>query len=589
MAGAIRHRGPDDEGVVVFDRVTLGNRRLSIIDLSRAGHQPMTNEAGTVSIVYNGEVYNFEELKKDLKARKFRFKSNTDTEVILKGYEAYGAEIINKLRGMWAFAIYDASKNKLLLSRDFFGIKPLYYFWDEETLIFASEIKALKEFFSQRKIKLHLEKLALNAYFILGYAPHPLTVFREVKKLSPGETLIFDLSAKSTERKFISWQPAPNHEARDLEQVMAESVAKHLIADVPVGVYLSGGADSTLMALMLKKLGRNLKAFTVRIKKREDAEFAKRIAKFANLDHEEIELDENNFEEMYSRAWEFLDEPLADNSLIPSLLVSKAAAKHVKVVITGEGGDELFLGYDRYRFLSGLSKADSAGAFGTFLDFFRMPQSKIYLKFLRPILRRGRLLRSRFSRNLLLGYLENAAIDGDFASRLPLDKYFADRLSGSKIPNPNFFDQNFYLPDDLLLKTDCATMAFSLEGRVPILDREVFAFANRLPMSEKLNNGVGKKIIKDYLAKNLPQELVFRKKEGFSLPMASYLYEGHGEEIKASIKFLEDLNSGIFPNRLLKKMRTDFSYLNLIQKRFPTLIFAILAFQKTVQKYDISS
>ena len=204
-------------------------------------------------------------------------------------------------------------------------------------------------------------------------------------------------------------------------------------------------------------------------------------------------------------------------------------------------------------------------------------------------MRRGRLLRSRFSRNLLLGYLENAAIDGDFASRLPLDKYFADRLSGSKIPNPNFFDQNFYLPDDLLLKTDCATMAFSLEGRVPILDREVFAFANRLPMSEKLNNGVGKKIIKDYLAKNLPQELVFRKKEGFSLPMASYLYEGHGEEIKASIKFLEDLNSGIFPNRLLKKMRTDFSYLNLIQKRFPTLIFAILAFQKTVQKYDISS
>ena len=573
MTGAIARRGPDDEGIFSDGRLTIGNRRLAIIDLSSAGHQPMFNREKTIGIVYNGEIYNFRELRDELRARGFVFESDTDTEVILKGYEAYGEKIIERLRGMWAIAIYDAPKGRLFLSRDFFGIKPLYYFFDGKVVVFASEIKAIKKFLEKNKTKLHFSPLAVSVYFVLGYTPHPLTIFEEIKKVSPGETVIFDLAANNFSSSFLKWEEGGGvSRAADFEKVMLESVEKHLISDVPVGVFLSGGADSTLIALLLKKLGKKLNAFTVRIKERKDADYAGKIAAFSGLNQREISLDENNFEEMYQKTWEMLDEPIADNSLFPSLLISREAAKSVKVVMTGEGGDELFLGYERYQKMKGLY-FPGAG-------LLRRPESVLYLRYLRPLFRRLR------SGNLLSFYLENAAIDSDFADRLAVKKHLAERFSNDK-QLINLFDEKLYLPNDLLYKTDFATMSYSIEGRVPILDKEVYAYARNLPMEEKLSGGIGKKIIKDYLAKNLPPELIFRQKEGFSLPLREYLFKNHEAEIKEALRYLLENKINSLSRPACARALKDQSYFALLKDKFPAVLFAALAFYKVTKKYDV--
>jgi len=346
MCASIAHRGPDDEGVFSDEFVTIGNRRLSIIDLSKAGAQPMSNRDNLVSIVYNGEVYNFQEIKNDLMRKGYQFTSNTDTEVILYGYEYYGKEIFNMLRGMWAVCIYDRKNKELVLARDYFGIKPLYYFWDGEDFCFASEIKAIKKFLEQKGKKMTLSKEGIEQYFVLGYTAHPLTVFGKVQKVSPGEILTFNIASKNFSSIFLDWQDqentipdtSPERALSVLEDTMRDSVEKHIISDVPIGVFLSGGSDSTLIALMLKKLGVQFNAFTVRIEGRKDADYAAKIAKFAGLPHEEIVFDKAAFEKSYEECWEYLDEPIADTSLLPSLTVSRAAAKSVKVVLAGEGG-----------------------------------------------------------------------------------------------------------------------------------------------------------------------------------------------------------------------------------------------------------
>src|SRR3989344_9102499 len=308
MAAALRHRGPDDRGIFSDGEITLGHQRLSILDLSAAGHQPMSDNEGKIWISYNGEIYNFKELKKDLEKKGHVFKSQTDTEVILRGYKEYGLDFFKKLRGMWALAIYDVFMGELLLARDFFGIKPLYYSWRGRDLIFASEIMALDT---------KISSFGAASYFVLGYTPHPWTVFENVKKVSQGEVLIFNLKNKSLGSKQMNLSDASGSgeasNARDFESVMMESVEKHLISDVPVGIFLSGGADSSLLALMLKKLGKSPKAFTVRIAGKKDADFAKRISDFSGLDYREISMSEANFEEMYSRFFETLDEPIGDS------------------------------------------------------------------------------------------------------------------------------------------------------------------------------------------------------------------------------------------------------------------------------------
>ena len=268
MTDSIKLRGPDDAGVFAGPRATIGNRRLSVIDLSSTGHQPMMNEAGTVALVYNGEVYNHQKLRTELIAKGYRFKGTSDTEVILRGYEEYGEAIVEKLEGMWAFALYDLSRDKLILSRDFFGIKPLFYYQSGDTFVFASEIKAIRLFLEEKKKSLTFCDLALHSYFSLGYSIAPFTIFEEVKKVLPRETISFDLRTGKTSSSFTHWQGNAISDPIRFEEVLLASVERHLRADVPVGLFLSGGADSTLIALLLKKLGKRLRAYTVRMENR---------------------------------------------------------------------------------------------------------------------------------------------------------------------------------------------------------------------------------------------------------------------------------------------------------------------------------
>ncbi len=594
MTDLIAHRGPDDEGVFCDERLTLGNRRLAIIDLSQAGHQPMVSDDGAYVIVYNGEVYNFKEIKKELSALGHHFKSQTDTEVILQGYREYGAGIFSKLRGMWAAAIYDKKNDKLILSRDSFGIKPLFYFWDGKNFAFASEIKAIREFLHSHRLKTELSKDGVNQYFILGYTLQSATVFKNIKKVRPGEILTFDLASKTFSSSLIeSNKPiagfADNSDTeifKNFEKTISDSIQKHLIADVPIGVFLSGGSDSTLIALMMKKLGVKLRAFTVRISGRGDADYARQIAKFAGLEHEEINFDEREFSESYEKCWQYLDEPIADSSLLPSLAVSSAAARQVKVVLTGEGGDELFWGYPRYQMLEPLSKSYGPDWWLKTADYFRKPDSEFYQKYIRPLARRKRLFYlSKIKRDLLGTYLESAAIDPDVLSRIELHKTLKN-LSGER-PDIAFFDRNFYLPNDLLYKTDFATMAYSIEGRVPFLDKEVFAFAKSLPPEWKFKNGVGKRIIKEYLAKNLPPELIFRKKEGFSVPLNFYKSTGYEADLRQAVSYVRDVFDDLsLPNPVFRRLAKDAGYFRLFQNKFRHFLFAALVFYKTTSRMN---
>ncbi|TSC91503.1 MAG: asparagine synthase (glutamine-hydrolysing) [Parcubacteria group bacterium Licking1014_17] len=553
MADSIAHRGPDDWGIFSDDKITLGNRRLAIIDLSSAGHQPMRSEGNTI-IVYNGEIYNFQELKKDLYAQGCRFKSDSDTEVILNGYDIYGPEIFKKMRGMWACAIYDPKNGKLYLSRDFFGIKPLFYFHDGRRLAFASEIKALIKYFEKNSIELKHEADNVRDYFILGYVPAPGTVYQNIFKLMPGETIEFNLSDSSFKKTQVYWDQASATD--NFEEVIYESIKKHLIADVPVGIYLSGGIDSTSIALTLKEIGVSMKAFTVRIPGKKDADYAKKIADLSGFKHEEIDFNGDVLRETYQVCWQILDEPIADTSLLPSLAVSKLASKEVKVVLTGEGGDELFLGYDKYFQFRKLSKAKPP----TFLSD---------IKNIRPFMRRFRSIVAKGRNDLLGAYIENARIDPAILSTKDLQNRLYKSI-GNKVVDIAYFDRKMYLPDDLLYKIDFATMAYSIEGRVPFLDRSVWSFANSLPIDKK----IGKEPLKNYLLKYLPPELVLRKKEGFSIPSLLYLIPDFNDDIRKSYT-------------MARKMIPGLPEFDFLKKKHPRFIFAMLAFYKTACKFNL--
>lgn len=587
MAGRLAHRGPDDEGVFSDARVTLGNRRLAVIDLSSEGHQPMSNDEKTVWVAYNGEIYNFDEIRADLLKKGFHFRSNTDTEVILRGYEAYGEDIVQKLRGMWAFAVYDAPKGKLFLSRDFFGIKPLYYSWDGTYFGFASEMKALRHFCEAIRRPLTLSREAASRYFVLGYVPHPYSIFSEVRKVEPGEIITIDLEKKTMESRTLEWdggraEISPEHAAENLEAVLLESVEKHLIADVPVGLFLSGGVDSTLLALLLKRLGKKLTTFTVRIRGRSDADSARAIAEFANLPHQEVVLDEAAMDEMYDKAWSALDEPFADSSIFPSMLVSRAAAKEVKVVMTGEGGDELFWGYNRYRSLYGLTgihapkrPSDSPPA----------AHSKAYLDFMRPVARRLTQMKRRFANDFMNSYIDLVAIDSGFWDHVPVASDLAKRYARNTMPDVSFFDRKLYLPDDLLYKTDTATMAYSIEGRVPLLDKKVYEFANALSADKKYSGGVGKKILKEYVSQHVPSSLAFRPKEGFSIPVRGYVLERHPDDVLRALEYVLAMRLPGAPAAAYQRILKDEAYREYIAKKFPALLFSALSFYNVMKKY----
>jgi asparagine synthase (glutamine-hydrolysing) len=536
MCDQIRHRGPDDEGFHVDGGCAIGMRRLSIIDLS-TGHQPISNEDGSLWIVFNGEIYNYQELRADLIARGHHFRTNSDTETLLHLYEQYGTGGIARLRGMFAYAIWDARKRELLIVRDRFGKKPLYYAALPEGLYFASELKCLR----RAGIPLDIDPEALRLYFRFSYIPDPLSPFEQVKKLEPGSWLIY--SASGQVRKGRYWTlPAPTE--RDgitdpagmyerIRNVFDESVRLRMIADVPLGAFLSGGIDSScVVASMALQSPEPIKTFSIgfELDTYNELQYAKAVADKYGTDHHTLIVHPDSVD-LAPRLVHHFDEPFADSSAIPTYLVSKFAAEYVKVVLTGDGGDELFAGYPNIHALAGLNKFDAIppplrrviGALSNALPY--RTYGKNYLR----MISRPTPLERYFEFTYSAHHMSSQLLNGDWM--MPLEDHniratFADCLlpDGADIVSQAlYFEATAKLTGDMLVKVDRMSMANSLEVRCPLLDHELATVAAAIPHAWKMRNGTGKYCLIEALKDRIPEVVWNRPKRGFGVPIREWL------------------------------------------------------------------
>ena len=540
MCNTIVHRGPDDEGVWVNGHVGLGMRRLSIIDLS-SGHQPIHNEDQTIWIVFNGEIYNFLELRPELEKRGHRFYTNTDTEVIVHLYEEYGDDCVKKLRGMFALAIWDKERQRLLLARDRFGKKPLLYAFHKGRLLFGSEIKELLAVAPDLG---DVNLQGLLSYFSFGYIPDPQTAFSRIRKLPPGHTLEFAAGHMKTSSywdlpRFGSRQVRSEEEClEELEHRLGEAVRIRLISDVPLGALLSGGVDSsTVVALMSKYSSGPVKTFTIGFGRKEfsEADHARLVAERFKTEHHEL-IVEPNFVETLEELTHQLEEPFADASMVPTYYVSRLARKHVTVALAGDGGDELFAGYDRYQlnlrrrqqfgfmpswagriYRKHLFPSLPARTYGRrFLYTMSLPESDRYLDEMSFLRTDGRE-RSLFSRDFL------AFADQSPSALVSFRNYLKAAPAEDSLSQLQYLDIKTYMTGDILTKVDRMSMATSLEVRAPLLDHVFAEWVTGLPPEWKLRAGQQKYILKK-LAERLgvPRSVIYRPKRGFGIPLVHW-------------------------------------------------------------------
>jgi asparagine synthase (glutamine-hydrolysing) len=537
MSATLRHRGPDSDGILLDDRVGLAARRLSIIDLEH-GAQPIVNEDGAAWVVQNGEIYNYRELRAGLARSGHRFRTATDTEVLVHLYEEHGPDFVTLLRGMFALAIWDARRGRLVLARDPFGIKPLYYRVHGGTLSFASELKALsREPGFSREVDLE----ALEAYLALNFVPAPLSIFRDARKLQPGHLLVWD-GDEPRISCFERIAPAPrdslvdastNELADELRARLRDSVRAHLIADVPVGVLLSGGVDaSTLTALAAGESDRAVSTFSIGFEEPsfDELALARLVARRYCTDHHELVVRPDAVE-LLPRIVDAFDEPFADSSALPTYLVSDLAAGSVKVALSGEGGDELFGGYYTYaadalapvlRWPAGVARPlverlPSSTAKASF-DY----KAKRFVRAAHlPPVERHYGWKEIFSPPARAELLRRRANGWD-----PLELYrarFAESEGAEALTRLQDLDFGINLVDDLLVKADRASMAHSLEVRVPFCDRVVAEFAFALPARHKVRWLVKKRLLRKAVAPLVPAEILRARKRGFSAPIAAWL------------------------------------------------------------------
>jgi asparagine synthase (glutamine-hydrolysing) len=543
MNNTLVHRGPDDEGYHVNGSIGLGHRRLSIIDLD-TGHQPIFNEDDTKVIVFNGEIYNFVELKSELKSKGHQFKTKTDTEVILHAYEEWGAECVHRLRGMFAFAIWDEQERRLFLARDRLGIKPLYYYCDRHRLIFASELKAILE---DDTIPKELDLEALSDYLSFGYVPSPKTIFKSIRKLPPGHVLI--QSAAETEIKQywdLKFQPDV-HTSIDkfcdqIIETLEESTRLRLISDVPLGAFLSGGIDSSVVVAIMSGLIRNpVVTNSIGFAKREYSEldYAQATSKLFGTDHHEYMVAPDAVDVVNKLAWYF-DEPFADSSSIPTYYVSQMTRRNVTVALSGDGGDENFAGYRRYYF-DRFENSIRAVLAAPFRQNVIGILARIYPKAdWLPQMFRAKTLLTNISQDSVYGYfnsmsyflpgMKDRILSPDLKNKLHnydsievFRKHYKKCDSKDPLTRTQYVDFKTYLVDDILTKVDRASMANSLEIRVPILDHKFVELVAQIPSNLKLNGKTSKYIFKKAASRLLPDEILNRKKMGFSIPVGDWL------------------------------------------------------------------
>ena len=556
MRDILRHRGPDDSGEWVNEEagIALGFRRLAILDLSPTGHQPMLSADERYVMIFNGEVYNYAELRSELDAAECAFRGTSDTEVVLAGILQWGLEkAVSRFNGMFAAALWDRRERKLHLIRDRIGVKPLYYGWCGGTLVFGSELKALT---AHPDFKPEVDRQSLTLYLRYGYVPAPHSIYQDVKKLEPGTIATFDEATRQAEASRIRYWSAretvekglqnpfrgDDHEAiSELDQLIRASVRERMIADVPLGAFLSGGIDSsTIVAMMQVQSTRPVKTFTIGFQESgyNEAEYAKEVATHLKTDHTELYVSPRDAMDVIPQLAFMFDEPLGDSSQIPTYLVSKLARQSVTVSLSGDGGDELFGGYNRYfnslnvwGLVGGIPLPVRKAAGAVFDRASKVEWHKItsHGRLATRFYHLSEIAKMRSADELYWRFSSNweqprqIVIDGQEPPAFhmaPENSYllpeFAQRMM--------YLDFNTYLPGDILVKLDRASMATSLEGRVPFLDdHRVVEFAWRLPLHMKIRSGKGKWILRQVLYQYIPQKMVERPKMGFGVPIDSWL------------------------------------------------------------------
>jgi len=576
MVQKIHHRGPDANGVKTFPTFSLGNARLSILDLSARGNQPMSSRDGKLWIVYNGEVYSFPEIKKELQARGYKFNSNTDTEVVLKSYEEYGPECLKKFNGMFAFAIWDEEKKELFLARDRIGIKPLYYYFKDGILIFGSEIKSILEADCVKK-EVNLQSM----YYYLGYefVPAPDTMFKNIYKLRQGHYAIFRNGNLQIQKYWdLKFKPEITDEEEAADRIFAaleKSVQRRLISDVPLGVFLSGGLDSsTVVGFVSRLYPKKVQTFSIGYKDKTFSElpYAKMVSDFFNTEHNVLMIDPVSPEDIEKSLYH-LDEPMTDLSTIPFYLICRKAREKVTVCLSGEGGDEMFLGYDR------LKAARINRYYNIFPSFFRkkvisplilklpdQPQKKGVINILKRFIegtlypeevgamRWQYFLNPKIEQNI---FNESSRSNISFTPFDPI--YYFSRTCNSTLPIDRdiYVDIKLTMADSVLMKVDKMSMATSLEVRVPFLDHEVAELCASIPANLKLKKLTTKYILRKTLKKYnfLPESIINRGKQGYSLPVKNWLREE-----------LKDYMIDLLKNSPIIKESFDSSYLSELIK-----------------------
>lgn len=542
MSEALAHRGPDGEGVYVNGPVGLGHRRLAIIDLSEDARQPMANEDGSVVITFNGEIYNFAELRNELKEKGHIFRSQSDTEVIIHLYEEMGPECVKRLRGMFAFAIWDESKRRLLLARDRVGEKPLYYYKDSNQIVFGSEIVALLQ---DRSLPVQPDPRALWQYLHLQFIPSPLSGFQGIRKLPPAHYLMVANGEVHIERYWALDYSAKVHPATSEEELcemlvseLRTAVRIRQISDVPLGAFLSGGIDSSIVVALMTQFGdAPVKTFSISFGEEafNEAPFARLVARRLGTDHHEYEVTPNAME-VLPKLIEHYGEPFADPAAIPTYYLSKLARGHVTVALSGDGGDENFAGYDHYRTFE---RAEVSRLLPGVARRFMM---WVALRLRRNppgsfAARAGRGLTILFE-NGANRYVSSLNVTGDWIGWLCTPEYLALVGPGQVLSEVSMsqsgrledpldevlrVDTELHLPDNMLTKVDIASMANSLEVRAPMVDHHVMQLAASLPPRFKLRGAVGKYILRKAVRGLIPDEVIDRRKHGFAVPVAKWL------------------------------------------------------------------
>lgn len=538
MNDSIRHRGPDDDGIYVSDDISLGHRRLSIIDLSPAGHQPMFNEDRSLCIVFNGEIYNYQEIRPVLEGKGYRFKSNSDTEVILHAHKEWGAACLERFRGMFAFAIWDAGKRELFIARDRLGVKPLYYLQRDSRLFFASEIKAFKE---AGLTSNELDAGAVNLYFTFRFTPGEQTVLKDVKRLQPGHYLVWkngdiriekywdielDEDPASSERR-----PAEEYVEEFLD-IFREAVRLRMVSDVPVGAYLSGGLDSSfIVGIMAGMMERPVSTFSVGFPGGADeSPYSSLVADHFHTDHHLLNVRANAVDVIPDVIWH-LDEPLSDAATIPTYLMSQVTKKEVTVILSGEGADEQLGGYDKYKALYYphlFRNTYPKFLFKAFSGYFHgHPKTHRAVEYLGN-LNDPSLAYVRFNSVFLpeerKGLFSSGELREEVSKQRELEvvRKYIDR-KGDFLNRLLLLDLKTWLPDDLLLKNDKMTMAHAVEARTPFLDHKLVEFLIKVPPSLKLHWFREKYLLRRAMAGIVPDEILKRKKQGFSVPIHNWI------------------------------------------------------------------